>query len=98
MNDTSHHHPYIKQPSIGIMLWPGGAGDLSTIREKAVEWCKEENGPEDNSPMDTNQSGDVYQKDTVCPEGLEDWRDTICLEEVQADWLPEHRDWRAKGW
>jgi hypothetical protein len=42
------------------------------IRRKAVEWYNEEDGPEGNSPMDTNQSGDVYQKDTVGPKRLED--------------------------
>jgi hypothetical protein len=39
---------------------------------KAIEWYNEEGGLEDNSPMDSNQSGDVYQKDTVGPERLED--------------------------
>jgi hypothetical protein len=48
--------------------------------------------------MDSNQSGDVYQKDTVGPERLEDWRDTICSEEVQADWLSEQGDWGTKEW
>jgi hypothetical protein len=50
---------------------------LSTIQRKAIEWSNEEDGPEDNNPMDTNQSGDLYQKDTVCPETLEDWKNTI---------------------
>jgi hypothetical protein len=59
------------------------------IRWKAVEWYNEEDGSEDNSLIDTNQSGDVYQKDTVGPERLEDQKDTICSEEVQADWLSE---------
>jgi len=38
---------------------------------------------------DTNQPADGYHKDTVGPERLEDWQDTICSEEVQADWLSE---------
>ena len=42
------------------------------IQAKAVEWYNEEDGPEDYSPMDTNQSGDVYLKDTVCQKRLED--------------------------
>jgi hypothetical protein len=37
---------------------------------------------EDSSSRDTNQPGDVYHKDTVGPERLEDAQDTICLEEV----------------
>jgi hypothetical protein len=49
--------------------------------------------------MDTNQSGDTYQKDdTVGPKRLEDWKDTICSDEVQADWLSEHGDWGTRGW
>jgi len=63
-----------------------------------VEWYNEEDGPEDNSPMDTNQSGHVYQKDTVGLERLEDWNDTTCSEEVQADWISGQRDWGTKGW
>jgi len=47
--------------------------------------------------MDTNQSGDVYQKDTVGPERLEDSKDTVCSEEVQADWLSEQGDWKTRG-
>jgi hypothetical protein len=43
--------------------------------------------------MDTNQSGNVYEKDTVGPERLEDRMETICLEEVQADRFSEQRDW-----
>jgi hypothetical protein len=39
---------------------------------KAVEWYKEEDGPEVSSPIDTTQSGDVYRNDTVCPKRLED--------------------------
>jgi hypothetical protein len=42
--------------------------------------------------MVTNQSGDVYQKDPVGPERLEDWKYTICSEEVQVDWLTEPGD------
>jgi hypothetical protein len=42
------------------------------IHRKAVEWYNVEDGPEDNSPMDTNQSGDVYQTDTVGSDRLED--------------------------
>jgi len=68
------------------------------IWEKAAEWYEEPGGPEDNSPMDTNQSGDLYQKDTVGPEWLEDWKDTICSEEVQADPLSKNRDSRMWGW
>jgi len=45
---------------------------LGTIWREAVEWFNKEDGPEDNSPMDTNQSGDEYQKDTVGPERLGD--------------------------
>jgi len=71
---------------------------LRTIQRKAVEWYNEQDGPEDNSPMDTNQSGDVYQEDTVGLERLEDWKDTICSEEVQADWLSGQGDWGTKGW
>ena len=63
---------------------------------EAVEWLNKEDGPEDNSPIDTNNSGDVYQKDTVGPERLEDWKDTICSKEVQADWLSHQRHWGTK--
>lgn len=52
-------------------------------------WYNEVDGPEDNSPMDYNQSGNKHHQDTVGAERLEDWRDTICLEKVQADWLLE---------
>ena len=45
---------------------------MSTIREKAVELYNEEDGLEVNSPMDTNQSGDIYLKDCVGPKRLED--------------------------
>jgi len=45
---------------------------LSKIQKKAVEWYNEVDSPEDNNLMDTNQSGDLYQKDTVGPEKLED--------------------------
>jgi len=69
---------------------------LDTIQWKAVEWYDGEDGPEDNSPMDLNQSGAVYQNDTVRPEGLEDWKDNICTEEVQADWLSEQGHWGTK--
>jgi hypothetical protein len=58
---------------------------LSTIRWEAVEWYNVDDGPEDNSPMDSNQSGDFYQKDTVGRERLEYGKNTICLGEVQAD-------------
>jgi len=98
MNDTSHRHPYINQPSFGIKLWAVGEGYLTTRRGKAVEWYKDENVSEDNSPMDTNQSGYVSQQDTVGPEGLEVWRDIIRSEQVQADWLSGQRDWGAKVW
>jgi len=57
-----------------------------------VGWYNDEDGPEDNSPMDTNQSGHVYQKVTVGLEKLEDWKDSIYSDEVQADWLSEHGD------
>jgi hypothetical protein len=56
------------------------------IQRKAAEWCNKEDGREDNSPMDTNHSGHVYLNDNVCLERLKDWKDTICLEEVQANW------------
>jgi len=78
-------------------LWPVGYKHLSRIWRKAVEWYKEVDDPEHNRPMDTNQSGDVYQKDTVGPEKLEDRMDTICSEEVQVNWLSEHGDWRMRG-
>jgi len=38
------------------------------ISRKAIEWYKEVVGLEEHSPMDPNQSRDVYQKDTVGPE------------------------------
>jgi hypothetical protein len=41
------------------------------IRRKAVEWYNEVDGPENNSPTDTNWSGDVYQDDAVGPERLD---------------------------
>jgi hypothetical protein len=63
-----------------------------------VEWCKEEDGPEDNSPMDTNQSWDIYHKHTVGPERLEDWRDTIWSDDVQAYWLSSQEDMGKTGW
>jgi hypothetical protein len=56
---------------------------------KPVEWYKEVDGLEDNSPMETNQTGDVYQMESVGPESLDDWKDTIYLEAGQADWLSE---------
>jgi hypothetical protein len=37
------------------------------VRRKAVEWFNDKDGLEDNSPMNTNKSGDVYQSDTVGP-------------------------------
>ena len=67
-------------------LRPVGWRCLGMIWRKADEWYKEVDGPEDNSPMDTNQSGDVYQKDTVGLDWLEDWQDTISSEEVWAAW------------
>jgi len=48
--------------------------------------------------MDTNQSRDVYQKDTIGTETLEECKNTICSEEVQADWLSEYGDWKMRGW
>jgi len=48
--------------------------------------------------MDTSQSGDIYQKNTVGPERLEDWKDTLSSEDVQADWLSELGDWGMKAW
>ena len=71
---------------------------MSMIRGKDSEWYNEDDGPEDNSPMDTNRSGDIYQKDTVGPKRLEDWKDSICSEEVEADWLSEQGDWGTMGW
>jgi hypothetical protein len=41
------------------------------IRQKAVEGYNMVDGLEDNSPMDTNLSADVYQKHTVGPERLD---------------------------
>jgi len=69
---------------------------LGTIRWEAVEYYDGEDGPEGYCPIDTNQSGDVYQKDTVGPERLEDWKDTICSEEVKADWSSEQEHWGTK--
>jgi hypothetical protein len=46
--------------------------------------------------MDTNQSGDLYQKDTVCPETVENWKNTIYSYDVQADGLSEQEDWGIK--
>ena len=66
---------------------------LGTLRWEAVEWYDGEDGPEDSSSMDTNQSGDVYQNDIVGLERLEDWKDTICSEGVQADWISEQGHW-----
>ena len=60
---------------------------MSMIWSKAVEWYKEVDSLEDNSPTDTDQSGDVYQIATVGSEWLVDWRDTICQEDFQAGWL-----------
>jgi hypothetical protein len=72
---------------------------LEPDTQKADEWYKEVDSPEDNSPMDINQSGVVCQKDTVGPQGLEDWSDTICTGKVQADWLLEQSDRRMrKSW
>jgi hypothetical protein len=42
------------------------------MRRKVNEWYDEVDGPEDNSLMDTNHSGDVYQQDNVGTESLED--------------------------
>jgi hypothetical protein len=36
-----------------------------------VEWYNDKDGPEDNNSMDTNQSGEIYPKDTVSLESLE---------------------------
>ena len=47
--------------------------------------------------MDTNQSGDVYQNDTVGLDRVEDQRDSICSEEVQPNWLSEQGDRRTRG-
>jgi len=68
------------------------------IWRKAVEWYDEEDSPEDNSLMGTNQSGHVYQKETVGPERLEDCKDTICSREVQANWLSEQEHCGAMRW
>jgi hypothetical protein len=39
-------------------------------------------GPEDYSPIDTNQSGDVSQTDTIDgPDRLADRKDIICSDE-----------------
>jgi len=46
--------------------------------------------------MDPNHSRDEYQKDTVGAETLEDSKDTICSEEVQADLLSEQGHWGTK--
>jgi hypothetical protein len=62
------------------------------------EWYIEEDGPEHNSLMDLNQSKDVYRKATVGSETLEDWNDTFCYVEVQANWFSQEWDWRAEGW
>jgi hypothetical protein len=67
------------------------------VQRRAAEWYNGEDGLEDTSQMDTNQSGDVCHKDTVCPKRLEDWKNTILSEDVQADWLSEQSDWRMKG-
>jgi hypothetical protein len=48
--------------------------------------------------MDANQSGDIYPKDTVCPEEREDLNDTICSQEVEADWFSVPGNWGMKGW
>jgi hypothetical protein len=48
--------------------------------------------------MDANQSGDVSKIETVGLERLEDWKNNICSEEVQADCTAEEGDWRTKGW
>jgi len=71
---------------------------LYTIRCRAVEWYTEEDSLEDNSPMDTNQSGDLYQKHNVGLEKLEDWKDTIFSEEVQVDLLSKQGDWGMSGY
>jgi len=42
------------------------------IQGKAVEWYNEVDGQDDNSLMDTNQSEDVYLKDSVDSERLEE--------------------------
>ena len=47
--------------------------------------------------MDANQSGDLYQKDTVGPEWLEDLKDTNWLDKVHANWLSNNEDWRMRG-
>ena len=60
---------------------------MSMILRNTGQWYNEKDRPEDNGLMDTNQSGDVYQKDTVGLEKLEDWKDTIRSEEIQADLL-----------
>jgi len=48
--------------------------------------------------MDTNQPGDIYQKNTVGLKRLEELKDTICSEEVQANWISEQGDWGMRGW
>jgi hypothetical protein len=64
----------------------------------AAEWYNEEDGPEDNISINTNQSGNVYRKNTVGPERLEDLKNTICSDKVQTDWLSWQGDWGTKGW
>jgi len=54
-------------------------------------------GSEEHSPMNTHQPGDVYRNDTVHLERLENSRDTICSEEVQADRLSWEGEWRKSG-
>jgi hypothetical protein len=34
--------------------------------------------------------------ESVGPESLDDWKDTIYLEAGQADWLSEWEDWKVR--
>jgi hypothetical protein len=66
-------------------LWLVGEWYMSTIWRKAVEWYRELAGLGNHSPTATNHSGDVYHQASGGPDRLENWMETICSEEVQAN-------------
>jgi hypothetical protein len=47
--------------------------------------------------MENDQFGDVYLQDSVGPEALGDWGNTICLEAIHPSWLSEQGDWKMRG-
>jgi len=72
VNVATYHQLYTKSLSIDISYGQWDRETCTPCEQTLFEWYKEIDGPEDNSPMDNNQFGDVSQKDNVGPERLDD--------------------------